>query len=249
MVSQTSKLYQRVAEAIAAAIQGGTFAAGSRLPSERDLAEEYQVSRPTVREAMIALEMRGMVEARKGSGIYVTAGGRNPASLGDLDVGAFELIEARIMVEGEAAALAATSIDDAAVADLRRLLTAMHASHDSPDALDHDRDFHMKIAEATGNTIIRSMVEMLWTIRERSPLCIDMFERARRKGVAPRVDEHELIIDALAARDPHRARQMMRQHLKRVTEDLLDATRLELARRAQDDYNAQRERVQQRTAV
>lgn len=249
MLHDGSKLYQRVADALAAAIRDGTFAAGSRLPSERDLAEAHGVSRPTVREAMIALQIRGLIEARRGSGIYVTAGNRDREAPRDLDVGSFELIEARILIEGEAAALAATSIDTTAIAKLRDLLRAMKADHETPDALRYDRDFHVTIAQATGNTIVQSMVEMLWTIRERSPLCIDMFARARREGVTPRVGEHDLIVDALAAGDPQRARQAMRNHLKRVTEDLLDATRLELAQRAEADFDARREQVARRSAI
>lgn len=250
MSGQTSKLYQRIAETIAAAIQNDTFPVGSRLPSERDLAETYQVSRPTVREAMIALEIRGLVEARKGSGVYVTGGGKKGVGIvGDLDVGAFELIEARMAVEGEAAALAATSIDEEDIAVLRGLLDAMNADHDHPDALRHDRDFHVMIASSTGNGILQSMVEKLWSIREHSPLCIAMFARARREGITPRVDEHEHVVDALAARDPQGARQAMRNHLKRVTEDLLDATRVELAQQAQASYDAQRERIVRRTFV
>lgn len=249
MSGQATKLYQRIAESIAAAIQNDTFPIGSRLPSERDLAETYQVSRPTVREAMIALEIRELVEARKGSGVYVKAGKEGFGALGDLDVGAFELIEARMLIEGEAAALAATSIDEEAIRTLRDLLHAMNADHEHPDALRHDREFHMTIASATGNSIIQSMVEKLWSIRERSPLCIHMFARARREGITPRVDEHELVVDALAARDPQRARQMMRNHLKRVTEDLLDGTRVELAQQAQADYDAQRQRIARRTSA
>lgn len=249
MSGQTSKLYQRIAETIAAAIQNGTFPIGSRLPSERDLAETHQVSRPTVREAMIALEIRDLVEARKGSGVYVKGGKKSGGAIGDLDVGAFELIEARMAIEGEAAALAATSIDEADIAKLRSLLQAMNVDHDHPDALGHDRDFHMTIAASTGNGILQAMVEELWSIRERSPLCVHMFARARREGITPRVDEHVLVVDALAARDARGARQAMRNHLKRVTEDLLDATRVELAQQAQADYDAQRERIARRSSV
>src|ERR1700735_3182305 len=108
----TRKLYRQVADSIMASIKSGDFKPGARLPSERDLAASFKVSRPTIREAMIALEIRGLVESRHGSGIYVTD--HPPAQIGadDLDIGAFELTEARRLFEGEAAALAATTLTD-----------------------------------------------------------------------------------------------------------------------------------------
>ena len=247
---QEQKLYQRIADSVATAIAAGTYAPGTRLPAERDLAEQFKVSRPTVREAMIALEIRGMVGAKKGSGIYVSATPVEPATPApELDMGAFELIEARTLFEGEAAALAAAAISDAQVAELRDLLAKMDKARASDAAFDIDKRFHLAIAEATGNSLIASVIERLWTVREQSPLCVHMFARARRKGVTPRVNEHELIVDALADRDPQAARDAMRTHLRRVTDDLLDATKLEMIEKAEADFAAQRKRVVERHAL
>lgn len=243
------KLYQRIAEQVAAAIAQGRYPAGARLPAERELADEFGVSRPTVREAMIALEMRGLVEARHGSGIYVTESPPGAALLPELDVGAFELNEARILFEGEAAALAATSIDDQALAALDQVLMTMESEADGPAAVDADRQFHLLIAEATGNSVVRSVVEMLWNIREKSPLCVHMFAQARREGVTPRVAEHRMILDGLRKRDAQRAREAMRAHLRRVSEDLLQATELELIQRAHAEANAHRSRITRRAAI
>ncbi|ODP37815.1 FadR/GntR family transcriptional regulator [Sphingomonas turrisvirgatae] len=244
------KLYQRIADQIAGDIAAGRYAPGSRLPAERDPAETFAVSRPTVREAMIALEIRGLVGARKGSGIYVASplpGTAGPSP--ELDVGAFELIEARTLFESEAAALAAAAIDEAQLSELRALLTQMDAHDEAGDDLAADRRFHMIIAEATGNSLVASAVAQLWDVREQSPLCVHMFAQARRVGVTPRANEHQLVVDALAARDPQRAREAMRAHLRRVTDDLLEATKLDLIQKAQADYAAQRERVTARTGV
>ncbi len=241
------KLYQRVANAIATAIEQGQYPTGSRLPGERELAEVFSVSRPTVREAMIALEIRGLVEARHGSGVYVIASPAGTAPAAELDVGAFELIEARILFEGEAAAVAAAGIDADALAKLDGVLAEM-ASFDpsSPEALEADRRFHLLIAEATGNTVISTVVEMLWELRERAPLSARMFAEARREGVHPRVDEHQLIVDALRAHDSAQARVTMRDHLRRVVDDLLAATEVEVMRRAQSEIESQRGRVTRR---
>ncbi|HTJ20051.1 MAG TPA: FadR/GntR family transcriptional regulator [Steroidobacteraceae bacterium] len=244
------KLYQQVAESIATAIAKGRYAPGSRLPAERDLAEEFKVSRPTIREAMIALEIRGLVGAKKGSGIYVTATLPDLTSTTpELDVGAFELIEARTLFEGEAAALAATAIDAQQLDELRKLLVEMEQAGETSAALDADKQFHLAIAKATGNSVVVSVVEMLWTIREQSPLCVHMFAKARREGVTPRVNEHQLIVDALAAHDPQAARDTMRSHLRRVTDDLLEATRLDMIQKAHADFAAQRQRVVSRGSL
>ena len=119
------KLYQQVAVAVSDAIQRGEFKPGPRLPSERELADEYKVSRPTVREAMIALEVIGIVRSRHGSGIFVVDNPPLDAPMIGLDIGAFELTEARRLFEAEAAALAAVSISDEEIATLERLIGDM----------------------------------------------------------------------------------------------------------------------------
>ena len=248
-----NKLYQRVAASIAEGIEAGRWSVGSRLPGERDLADEYKVSRPTIREAMIALEMKGWIEARHGSGLYVTkrehgVGGREDAL--NLDIGAFDLTEARILFEGEAVALAAVSITDEQVAELDVLLAEMATNApDEPALVDADHRFHLAIANATGNAAVRSVVEYLWDLRTKSPLCANMFARARRSGVTPRVEEHRPIVEALRQRDPHAARNAMRRHLRGVVDDLLEATELEVMERARSALDAQRDSVTRRLKI
>src|ERR1700732_4192994 len=91
----TRKLYRQVADTIMASIESGDYKRGARLPSERDLAASFKVSRPTIREALMSLKIRGVVEARQGSGIYVTDHSPAQTAAKDLDIGAFELTEAR----------------------------------------------------------------------------------------------------------------------------------------------------------
>lgn len=247
--TSAKKLYQQVASALEEAILGGKYTAGDRLPAERDLAEEFGVSRPTVREAMLALEIRGFVEARHGSGIYVR---ENPVAgePRELDIGAFELTEARLLFEGEAAALAATTITDEELAALEALLADMATENQGEyQGEQADRAFHVGIAEATRNSAIVSVVETLWDIRYRSPLCRHMLRRAREVGVKPRVDEHRILLQALAARDPQRARLAMREHLERVIEAILAATELEAVEKARDEVAARRTEYARRRAV
>lgn len=240
---QSTRLYQALAEKLTRLIASGQFKPGDRLPAERELAALYNVSRPTVREAVIALEIEGLVEVRIGSGVYVIS--QTPIREGvERDIGAFELTEARILIEGEAAALAAANITDEEIADLERLLAEMDAANQSDAGAGEmvDKRFHEFLAGCTRNSAMQSAVEHLWMVRNRSPQCIRTFEKSRGKGHKPVIDEHRAIIEALRARDPVAARTAMREHLGRVLEYLLASTEIEAIEEARAKAAAQRDR-------
>ncbi len=244
------KLYQQVAANVAEAIQRGEFAPGQRIPSERELADTYKVSRPTIREAMIALEVIGVVRSRHGSGIFVADDPQFDAPMIGLDIGAFELTEARRLFEAEACALAAVSITDEEIDALERLIGEMDAENQAHVSGEHaDREFHLTIARATRNSAVVDVVESLWDARYRSPLCQHMLERARAVGVMPRIDEHQTILAALRERNPARARKAMRDHLARVIEGLLKATETDTLERARAELEAKRTDLAKRAAV
>jgi len=249
--TETRKLYRQVADSIMASIKSGDYEPGSRLPSERDLAAAYKVSRPTVREAMIALEILGLVESRHGSGIYVTTE-HPPAQIGadDLDIGAFELTEARRLFEGEAAALAATTITAEQLAELETIIADMIKENNRKQTGEMaDRRFHVAIARATRNTAITTVIENLWDIRYKSPLCRHMLERARSVGVQPRISEHRRVLAALKKHDPQAARAAMRDHLGRVIDGLLVATESEAVDSARKKTVSKRHEYTRRLSV
>jgi DNA-binding FadR family transcriptional regulator len=246
------KLYQRIAAELAADIEGGIFGTGSRMPAERDLAEKYKVSRPTIREAMIALEIRGWVEARQGSGLYVTnrAHGSPKEEALELDIGPFDVTEARVLFEGEAAALAAHSITDQQIAELEQAIQVLADPLASrPAKLAADRDFHVTLAAATGNAAIRGVVEFLWNLRNKSPLCVEIFERAEKRGIDPVAEEHRAITNALKARDATAARNAMQSHLRGVIRDLLNFTESEVMARARSEIEAHRVKLKRRLSI
>ncbi len=253
--AETRKLYQQVANSIAQAIRDGVHRPGQRLPSERDLAEDYKVSRPTVREAMIALEIRGLVEARHGSGVYVPEAPRPEtprpeAPAPDLDIGAFELTEARRLIEGEVAALAAATITEEELEELATIMDDMVVENDANVKGERaDRRFHVTIARASRNSALVTVVENLWDLRYKSPLCRAMLERARQVGVRPRIDDHQEILLALKARDPAAARNAMREHLGRVIDNLLTATEIDALERARNEVAARRTELARRSAI
>lgn len=243
------KLYQTVAEAITRDIAAGLYLPGQKLPSERELTERLDVSRPTIREAMIALEIRGIVEARHNSGVFV-AKVPPPPSEGDLDIGAFELTEARKLIEGEAAALAARTINDEEVAKLYALLEEMKRDFETDVTDDSaDRNFHMTIAAATRNTALSFVIETLWDLRYKAPLTREIFRRARVVGISAFVDDHKQVADAMRDRDPNAARAAMQAHLNNVMEELLEATELEVVRKAQDEFKKRRDELLLRTKL
>ncbi len=221
---KTRRLYLQVAEQLMGFIQGGTLEPGERLPSERDLAERFGVSRPTIREAMIALEISGLVEIRSGSGVYVVGQHGQPAlHPRDEGPGPFEILEARARFEGEACALAAERIGDAQLAQLRTLLTAMERENQRRDQAEQaDQQFHCLIAEATGNSAISATVAWLWQLRNESGISHRFHQRVREEGVKPIIADHRKILRALEQRDPAAARRAMARHLQRVIDQLLE---------------------------
>lgn len=240
---KTARLYQSVAEQIARSVAAGDYKPGERLPSERELSQSYSVSRPTVREAIIALELDGLVEVRHASGVYVAQDAKRHKPV-QHDIGVIELTEARLLVEGEVAALAATQITDAEVEELRDLLDEMAATNmkNISAAEMVDRRLHQCIARIGRNSALALMVDQLWTMRDRSPQCVRFFKRSRDQGNKPDVAEHRAIVDALAARDPAAARAAMRDHLTRVLNTLLDAAEVEVIEEARARVAAQRTR-------
>lgn len=238
------RLYERVAHTLALEVMSGQYPVGARMPSERDLAARFEVSRPTIREAMIALEVDGLVEVITGSGVYVLSHSRKQGTPAPMDIGPFELIEARVRVEGEAAALAARHITDEEIAELEVLLAEMEEENarDVVMSEDADRRFHMTIARATKNSAIAYVVEALWDVRSQSLQTVTFLEKVRAEGIKPRIDEHSAIVDALRTRQPEQARQAMRDHLNGVAEMIFQATEAEALERARAELAETRQR-------
>ena len=220
------RLFQDIAERIAAMIAEGAYPPGSRLPGEREMAEQFGVSRVTIREAEIALQARGLVRIKTGSGVYVCGAGEELASGTELPkVSAFELTEARSLFEAEAASLAATTISDADLARLSALLDIMGSNTASEEQINEaDREFHTLIAGASGNRAISYMISTLWRLRTELPEVRASHAAVCKQDGNARDAEHRAILDALRARDSIGARLAMRRHFNRLLESMLDAT-------------------------
>lgn len=218
------RLYQSVAEQLLAAIDDGTFPPGSRLPGERELAEQLNVSRVSVREAAIFLQAQGIIQVRKGSGAYVLEPSNHKGGLPN--VSAFDLTEARALFESEAAALAARHISGEALSRLEECVKKMssHGPDTEREAELADRDFHLTIAAASGNAAVRHLVEVLWRIRMESVTVRKVYDSVCLEDSDARQAEHQRVLDALRARDPAASRVAMREHFRRLIASMLDVT-------------------------
>ncbi|TWC71236.1 FadR/GntR family transcriptional regulator [Herbaspirillum sp. SJZ099] len=212
---EPQRLYRQIGDQLRKLIVDGEFPVGSRLPSERDLAVQLGVSRPSLREALIALEVEGYIEVRMGSGIYVCPPAPHEGLI-DLssEAGPLELIRAREMIEGEVAYAAARNATDAQIDAVDEAFQLMIAHTDAGiNPLEADRLFHIRVAEATGNSVLVGLVTQLFDAR-LGPLFKRLHSHFDSKVVwYEAVDEHALVMQALRERNPDKARAAMRRHM------------------------------------
>jgi DNA-binding FadR family transcriptional regulator len=213
--------YERVAERLAAEIRSGAYAPGERLPSERDLARRLEVGRASVREAIAALQVEGLIETRPGSGSFVAADAatRLPSVTAlPHDASPSSLLEARELLEPAVARLAAERARPDAVAE--RLLAEMETAADARDIAgwnDSDRLFHRQIAAITGNPVLLGIADHIAGLMDQP-----LWQRLRDDSIAEpghiaiHVAEHRMIYEAVAGGQPDAAAFYAHEHVKRV---------------------------------
>ena len=219
--------YLQIAQLIADQINAGGYRTGERLPPERDLAQRLDVSRTTVREALLALEIMRFIEIRVGAGVYVLSEHLRDGNRGDLNaaeaVGPYEVLEARRMVEGQSAYYAAQRATKAQLDAIETVVERMGAAINDVPSFDRaDAEYHALIARASGNGVIESYVAHLWRLRDSS-----LWERwyAQTRNAANRrrsVEDHRTILRALQRRRPEAAMSAMQQHVDVLTDRFLD---------------------------
>lgn len=219
---EPQRLYRQIAGQLRALIGAGEFAVNTRLPAERDLAKQLGVSRPSVREALIAMEVEGWVEVRTGSGVYVldrsshaaAAAAASQPQIAPDEWGPLELIRARRVIEGEIASIAALQAKRKHISAMSKALDVM-----KKDAgrgvlpLEGDRAFHTAIVESSDNVVLIETVQRFWDSR-RGPL----FERLggyfeNLESWVAAISEHEAILQAVRDHDAAAARLAMHAHM------------------------------------
>lgn len=222
---EPKRLYQKIGRDIRQQIVEGEYTVGSRLPAERDIAENMAVSRTIVREALIMLELEGLIEVRKGSGIHVISNGEALAANDQTienDVGPFELLQARQLIESNIAAFAATQVNKSNLQNMNAALELEQEELRSGVSSKGDMMFHMAVAEATQNSVLVSLTQELWCIRENSPMWKRLHDWIEKIDYLENwIDDHRDIIAALASKNPEAARLAMWQHLENVKNTLL----------------------------
>jgi DNA-binding FadR family transcriptional regulator len=215
--SHEPRLYRVVADRIQALIAAEGIRPGARLPSERDLATKLAVSRASLREALIALELGGVIEVRGGSGVYVSEQPEPATKVPEGGPGPFEVLSARRLIEGEIAAMAARTATDGAIDAILKAVEEMEAHHANKTTNElADRNFHLAIGRATGNGAMVGTLEYLWDQRGR--LWHKLKEHFQTEELRQEtLKDHRRIFEAIAAHDPAGARKAMRAHLERVT--------------------------------
>lgn len=221
-MASDKRLYRSIADRLLLLIDSGEYPVGGRLPPERELADRFSVSRPTIREAIIALEALDRVKVKTGSGVYVLP---SPATRNgvDLTISAFELTEARALIEGEAAALAATMITDEALDELEVTLLEMADESEDGKLVSElaDQKFHHIISKATRNRMLSKVIDDLWYVRDNSSEIHKAYQAICETDWKARVDEHREILAALKKRDARAARAAMHEHFARILSKLI----------------------------
>jgi DNA-binding FadR family transcriptional regulator len=216
---ESTRLYRRIAELLETRIDQGLFPAGTFLPSERELAEQLAVSRTSVREALIALEVTGRVAIRQGHGVQVLLSAQRPAAQNpsEADIGPIQIMEARRGIEPRIAELAAANHRQENLVGMRAAMDLQASAKSAPENYrEGDRLFHVEIARASGNPAYEVVVSKLWEYRTKP-----LFERFERMLVGPdrpgqTTAEHQNIFEAIAAGDVTAAGKTMKQHLDAV---------------------------------
>lgn len=220
---QSARLYEQIVEQIEAQVLSGKLHYGDRLPTERELAEQFGVSRTAVREAVKALREKGLVQSHPGRGTFITDGTARSVrhSLGFMmKVGATDglvnLTEAREILEPEIAALAATRTDAGCIAAMRQAVAAMDTALDDADAfIEADLAFHLALAKATQNALIPTLLNPIVDLLREDRKRIFNTPGAPRRGQV----YHKRILAAVVQHDAEAARKAMRAHLRQVRND------------------------------
>ena len=220
---QTERLYEQIVSQIEQRIEAGSLKVGDQLPSERELAEQFTVSRTAVREAVKALRQKGLVEIRPGRGTFITNGTsdtiRNSLSM-LMKIGATKgsgfLVEVREILEPEIAARAATRITDEYITAMQDAVKIMDTALNNVDIfVEADLDFHLALAEGTQNPYIPILMDSIIDLLREQRKRIGLTKGGLKRGQV----HHKKILDAVTRRDPQAARQAMQDHLKQVRED------------------------------
>lgn len=219
-------LYEEVMFQLAELIRKGKFRPGDRLPAERDLAARLKVSRATLREALRAMQLQGIILSRRGAGNYMTGGNAHDLALALDQLALHDIFELRLLVEPSIAALAAQRATPDDVSKLERILRRQEQDLAGKKTMaDTDANFHSSLAEATHN---RALVKIGTTLLQIiAPSRNKRLQTPQRSRLS--LASHKGIVAAIQAHDAQRARSEMEEHLHSVDRALFGLPKNTLA--------------------
>ncbi len=229
------RLFYNIADDIKKKIEQGIYAIGVRLPAEAKMAEQYNVSRAVIREAVLYLEIQGYVEARVGAGVYIVENQQlqQEQTIMTEDAGPFEIMQARLLIESEVAALAAKRITLKGLKKIRKILddeaSLDISKREHTERYEADRAFHLAVAEACDNNTLFLIVKNLWQLRSQNPLWEKLNEHLAftKDDWKEAQKNHEKIYLALAQKSPELAKEAMGNHLNIIRNLLLKLTQFD----------------------
>lgn len=226
------RLYRTVVDEINTLIESGRYPPGSRLPPERELAERFKVSRLTVREAVIALEVLDKVRVKTGSGVYVIEPDKIFTTKNSTEPSILELNQALAIIEGEAAAIAAASKDTKV---LKLLEAFAKTATESPES---DEKFHTAIVESINNSSLMTAYYSLWKTQNGSPKNKNMLARALNANTKQFEQQYRNIAKAIGAGNSKAARDEVHSHFSLKIESMLqidEADEIEKIKKKMED--------------
>lgn len=224
---KNTKVYEQVIDQIKEMITSGKLKKGDRLPPERELVEQLQASRTSIREAIRALQIIGLVECRQGGGNFIKESFENslfePLSVMFVlqNSKPEEILELRKIVEVETAALAAEKITGKELKDIEAIVEQMRISNDEAFNAKLDKELHYKIAHASGNLLVVSILSAVSSLMDS--FIKDARDMILRQNENKEVlmEHHESLYKALLNHDRNKAAEAMRKHLDLINEYLL----------------------------
>ncbi|PWC17248.1 Uxu operon transcriptional regulator [Brenneria corticis] len=221
--------YQEVGEMLRNMITQKQYAVGERLPPEREIAALLDVTRTLVREALIMLELEGLIEVRRGAGIFVISDSpAQPTTPPDScnDAGPFEMLQARQLLESNIAEFAALQATREDIIKMRQALALEEkelASGAVNETENGDRNFHLAIAEATHNSMLVELFKQSWQWRENNVMWNQLHRHLVNTHYRKQwLEDHKKILAALIKKDARAAKFAMWQHLENVKQRLLE---------------------------
>lgn len=232
MENSTHRTYTKIGELLKQEIIQGLYQVGDKLPTEREISEKFGVSRTIVREAMVMLEVKKLVEVKKGSGVYVIKTPEiNHLEQADLpDVGPFELLQARQLLESSIAEFAALQATKKDILHLKQILKKeQELLALNQDDYSADKDFHLALAEITQNDVLVKLQEQLWQYRFNSAMWTQLHTRILQDTNYHRqwIEDHHAILSAIQKKNANAARKAMWQHLENVKVKLFELSDVE----------------------